>query len=247
MIRILAFAADSIERLLELAHVNKLLYQCTLNKTDYIIPKLLRNEYVSGRYFRLIDCVIHNSERCEWLVLKMMACRSAAPVPEEALAKDVMRHDVNWSGSDYYSRGVSVAHQGYALRLENRRENAWARGMISVRNGRHWFAVQIHINSGCFWIGWTNSRVNTPHTRSVTFDMNSMRFHLNLPTFPLLPKRSTTQTTVGCLLDTYAGTMIVFYNGQYSKLSGCDFLADSEWYPTVCLCSLDDMIVSSSS
>jgi hypothetical protein len=117
-LRIFRFAADSAPRLLELAHVSAFLRECAVEfgSADATLPGALRCEYAAGRFFELRTAVLRNAARCPWLAEKLLACRSGAPMPAAALARDVMRHDVNW-GAEGARRNadLQLTHGGFGL------------------------------------------------------------------------------------------------------------------------------------
>jgi hypothetical protein len=62
---------------LQIAHVSALLRECAVEfgSADATLPGALRNEYASGRFFKLREVVKRNAARCPWLAEKLLACR----------------------------------------------------------------------------------------------------------------------------------------------------------------------------
>jgi hypothetical protein len=165
-LRIFRFAADTAPRVLELAHVSACLRECAVEfgSADATLPGALRNEYASGRYFKLREVVERNDVRCWWLAAKLLACRGGAPVPAAALAPDVTRHDVNW-GAEGARRheGFAVSGGGSALMLIGAPPSlAWAQGAVGVTSGKHYFQVCItQSTDDRARVGWVDRALRT--------------------------------------------------------------------------------------
>jgi hypothetical protein len=252
---------------LELAHVSAFLRECAVEfgSADAALPGALRNEYARCRYFKLRALVERNAARCPWLAEKVLACRSAAPVPAAALAPDVTRHDVKWGvdGARHHHHLV-VSGDGSALRLTSQpTAYAWAQGAVGVTSGKHWFSVCItQSTNGETKVGWVDDRAlrtdridefgpgdaSSPAS-GATFTMWGC-FHFG--TAPLsrngmnVVSRVESPCTLGCLLDLDAGAMTVFVNGEPLK-EQCEykFPADGrEWAPSVGLGYVGDALLS---
>jgi hypothetical protein len=143
-LRIFRFAADSVPRVLEIAHVSAFLRECAVEfgSADATLPGAMRCEYASGRFFALRAVVEHNAACCPWLAEKLLACRSGAPVPAAALAPDVTRHDVNWGAPGARrSAKLTLTHDGFGLACGGGAGWCWSQGPVGVSSGKHYFQV----------------------------------------------------------------------------------------------------------
>jgi hypothetical protein len=266
-LRIFRFAADAAPRVLELAHVSAFLRECAVEfgSADATLPGALRCEYAAKRYFALRDVVERNAARCPWLAAKLLACRSAAPVPAAALAPDVTRHDVNWGAEGARRhKDLAVSEDGSAMALTTDVEAyAWAQGAVGVTRGKHWFSVgvtQSTRNGSGVKVGWVDRALRTdaadwgpgwpssPASGAVFALWGDFRFG----TAPLARHQSkrvpnvACRCTVGCLLDADAGAMTVFVDGE-PLVQQCDYkFPDREWYPSVGLKYEHDALFSNS-
>ncbi len=166
-LRIFRFAAYSVPRVLELAHVSAFLRECAIEfgSADAALPVVLRVEYIGDRYswrneyFELRYVVERNAARCPWLAAKVLTCRSVAPMPAVALAPDVTRHDVNWGAARARRHGtMQLTHDGFGLRCRAADGRCWAQGAVGVTSGKHCFQVcftpiKFHFD-GRVEVGW---------------------------------------------------------------------------------------------
>jgi hypothetical protein len=250
-LRIFRFAADTAPRVLELAHVSKFLRECAVDfgSADAALPGALRCDYARWRYFELRAIVIRNAVRCPWLAVKLLTCRSRAPVPAAALAPDVTRHDVDW-GAEGARRheDLAVSEDGSSLQLPRRlHAYAWAQGAVSVTSGKHFFSVTVSSANSSAKVGWVDLALSTDDDCGPG-DATSLAsgatltpcgfFHFG--TAPLSDHQSKNlprvqcPCTVGCLLDADAGEMTVFVDGEpLAQQCAYTFPTDREWSPTV--------------
>jgi hypothetical protein len=250
-LRILRFATDNVQRVLELAHTSTFLRECAIefDGANATLPKALRNEYVANRYFKLRDIVEHNQAQCQWLAQKILRCRSAAPIPTEALATDVTRHDITCDAR--YHPNIVVSPTTLALTIEgDTGAYAWVQGKIGVTNGKHYFSVTVTRNRfGWVKVGWVDRLQTNNHDEYGPGNDNSCTsgavFQLcgnfSFGTAPLATdQRDLVSTvkcpcTVGCLLDTDADTMTVFVDGK-PRDEQCKYKFpknDYVWFPSV--------------
>ncbi len=252
-LRIFRFAADTAPRVLEIAHVSAFLRECAVEfgSADAALPGALRNDYASGRYFRLRAAVKRNATRCLWLAEKLLACRSGAPVPAAALAPDVTRHDVNWGAESARCDGcLAVSSEGSTLALSHSPCGTWkwAQGAVGVTRGKHWFSVTV-TRSSCGWVkvGWVDRALRTPNSPAsgATFEPWG-RFWFGTAPLSSHQKKDVPRVkcpcTVGCLLDLKAGAITVFVNGEpLAEQCEYTFPTDREWAPSVSLWREDEV------
>jgi hypothetical protein len=265
-LRIFRFAADSAARVLELAHVSAFLRECAVEfgSADAALPGAMRSEYAAKRYFKVRDVVERNAERCPWLAAKLLACRSAAPMPAAALAPDVTRHDVNWGAEGAHRHeALVVSGGGSALTLtRNLRSYTWAQGPVGVTRGKHWFSVTVTRSHGGYTkVGWVDRALQTDESGFGPGDAESSasgavlmsRGRFDFGTAPLSGIIQYTDVpevacpcTIGCLLDADAGAMTVFVDGEPLEQQ-CEytFPTDREWAPSVALGNETDALFSS--
>jgi hypothetical protein len=263
-LRIFCFAADTASRVLELAHVSAFLRECAVEfgSADAALPGTLRNEHARGRFFKLRHVVERNAARCPWLAEKLLACRSGAPVPDEALAPDVTRHDVNWGAEGARrDKELQPTHGGYGLAKHEFSAACWAQGAVGVTSGKHFFNVCVTaLGAGGIFFGFVDDKI--PCLPVAASDYSTQSVHLGaayathggffFDSYSAAPKRDhpgvigallapdTRSTCVaGCLLDTDAtpARMTVFVDGEPLPVQ-CPyaFPKDSRaWYPSVAL------------
>jgi hypothetical protein len=143
-LRIFRFAADTAPRVLELTRVSAFLRECAVEfgSADAALPGAMRNEYADGRYFWLRDAAERNAALCPWLAAKLLACRSGAPVPAEALAPDVTRHDVNWGAEGAHCHAeLQLTRGGVTLARWQTGAWCWAQGAVGVTSSKHYFQM----------------------------------------------------------------------------------------------------------
>ncbi len=271
-LRIFRFAADSVPRVLELAHISAFLRECAVEfgSADAALPGALRIDYAARRFFKLRAVVERNAARCPWLAEKVLACRSGAPVPAAALAPDVTRHDVNWGAEGARCHeNLVVSNDGFALTLgrdlRDVRAYAWAQGAVGVMSGKHWFSVSItRSRDRELKIGWVDRALRfDDHRETGPGNWSSAASGATLVLFgrfdfgtaPLARdqceevSKATCPGTVGCLLDADAGAMTVFVNGEPLE-EQCEYQFPTdrrEWAPTVGLRLHSDALFSDSS
>jgi hypothetical protein len=253
-LRIFRFAADSVPRVLELAHVSAFLRECAVEfgSADAALPAAMSNWYASGWYFTLRDYVLRDAACCPWLAEKLLACRSGAPVPAAALAPDVTRHDVNWGaeGARRDNRLV-VSSDGSKLTLSSEvNAYAWVQGAVGVRSGKHYFSLTgTKFMTPMMRLGWVDRTLGVEdddelgpgHELSAASGATFtpwIGFHFG--TAPLEDEqclcmdRVECPCTLGCLLDLDAGAMTVFVDGEpLPERCEYKFPTDRAWYKTV--------------
>jgi hypothetical protein len=246
--RIFRFAADSLPRVLELAHVTPFLRECAteFGSADTTLPDVLRREYVAGRYFKLRSHVEHNMVQCPWLAAKILACRNASPMPAVALMPDVTRHDVNWRAEGVHHHESIVSEDGTQLTLtEDFSTPVWAQAAVGVTSGKHWFSVTA-TKIGWITIGWTERGLRTDclhygpelmwyETKNGRISPSNRMFIDGILDSPCeIWRQENPLFTIGCLLDLDAGIMTVFADDMLFDNQPCyEFRADREWFPTV--------------
>lgn len=238
-LRIFRFAADTVPRVLEIAHVTPFLRECAteFGSADTTLPDLLRREYVAGRYFKLRDHVEHNAVHCPWLTAKILACRNVSPVPAVALMSDVTRHDVNWRAEGvHHHESIVVSDDGTHLTLTGDFSTpVWAQAAVRVTSGKHWFSVTA-TKIGWVTIGWTERglRTNCLHCGPELMWYDTKNEISNSVFIDGIWRPVSFAFTIGCLLDLDAGIMTVFGDGRLFRIQpGYKFQADCEWFPTV--------------
>jgi hypothetical protein len=220
-LRIFRFAADSAQRVLEIAHVSAFLRECAVEfgSADAALPDAMRREYASGRYLKMRGCVMRRARCCPWLAEKLLACRSGAPMPAEALAPDVTRHDVNW-GAEGARRNddLHVTLGGFGLSPRGSGSYFWAQGPVGATRGKHWF--QVSIITGDIMVGFADDKLADRADATMWFVRNR-------------------PGALGCLLDLAAtpARMTIFFDGEpLPRPLEYDFPKDGRaWYPTVAL------------
>jgi hypothetical protein len=247
-LRVCRYAADSVPRVLDLAHVNACLRECAdeFGSADATLPGLLRCDYAVGRFFALHDVLKRNGAHCPWLAEK---CRSGAPMPAAALAPDVTRHDVDWSATGARRHpALQLTHRGYGLTLPHPAPGVpsscwvWAQGAMSVSHGKHFFgAIASGTAADHFKIGWVGSALDAhgslrnsgaPPTGQV-IELSGATA-LRPGTAPL----ARCQSIIGCLLDCDVGAMTVYVDGTpllLMRSQQCNFPTGHAWMPTVAL------------
>lgn len=250
-LRIFRFSTDTAPRILELAHTSAFLRECAVEfgSVDATLPNALRNEYVANRYFKLRDIVERNQAHCQWLAQRILTCRSAAPIPTEALATDVTRHDISCDA--LYHPNIVVSPTTLALTIEgDLGAYAWVQGKVGVTNGRHYFSVTVtRIGYGWIKVGWVDRLQTNNHYEYGPGNDNSCAsgavFQLcgnfSFGTAPLatdqreLVSSAKRPCTVGCLLDVDAGAMTVFVDGK-PRDGQCKYKFPKNgyvWFPSV--------------
>jgi hypothetical protein len=190
-LRICRFAADTAERVLELAHVGDTLRTCAVEFGGAIatLPDALTNTIAIGtlhvshgaRYWAVRAVVERNRMRCPWLAELILASRHGAPIPRVALADNVTRHDVRWrslsaegwpgtNDLQYLPVGVEHNPRGHFRLLRCERGptvgSVWARGDVGVSSGRHFFSVVVFRvptggASSNVMVGWADDKIRT--------------------------------------------------------------------------------------
>jgi hypothetical protein len=263
-LRIFRFAADSAPRVLEIAHVSAFLRECAVEfgSADAALPGAMRNEAAArGRYATLRDVVERNAARCPWLVEKLVACRSAAPVPAAALARDVTRHDVNWGAEGARRhKELQPTHGGFGLAARSA-GGWWAQGPNGATSGKHFFQVSVTSQGGYdFKVGFVDAKISTAGFDAVSWRDSSAsgatfyaRGHYSFgPSanahMSSAPPAILRPCAVGCMLDMDAtpARMTVFVDGDPLEVQ-CryDFPKDGRaWFPSVALYSPDTTLLS---
>jgi hypothetical protein len=257
-LRIFRFAADSAPRVLELAHVSAFLRECAVEfgSADAALPVALRIEYASGRFFKLRLFAKCFEARCLWLVAKVLACRSVAPVPAAALAPDVTRHDVDWGAEGVrYRAGTNCTRSSFALSCKYNFADSWAQGAVGVSSGKHFFQVCVTDCYGRVRIGWADDKlalaaendwvwVGRSGTLSAgaAYDTRGCYFFgtgpLAADSYSIAPD-NVRQCVIGALLDLDAtpARMTVFVDGEPLAVQ-CEYAFPKDeraWFPSVYL------------
>jgi hypothetical protein len=252
-LRIFRFAADSATRVLEITHVSEFLRECAVEfgSADATVPAAMRNEYAARRYFWLRDIVECNAARCPWLAEKLLAGRSAAPIPAAALAPDVTRHDVNWGaeGARRDRKLIRLTHGGFGLLRGDPGTWRCVQGAVCVTSGRHHFQVSItNPGNGLVMVGFVDDKVADGDYvgRAGSLSAGAMYYMAGSFHFGTGPAASKVRApanrqccAIGCLLDLAAtpAHMTVFVDGTPLAVQ-CeyDFPKDGRaWFPSVCV------------
>jgi hypothetical protein len=265
-LRIFRFAADSAPRVLELAHVSAFLRECAVEfgSADAALPGAMRNEYASGRYFKLRSVVERNARRCPWYSVRALSCRDVAPMPAAALAPDVTRHDVDWGAEGVVLHpSLTVLLGGFGLQRGPTALFAVAVGAEPVSSGKHVFSVTLAAVGGSLHIGWSNGCLRPngwdhigahdapSHSAGATYSTNGGQFYTSAPngiqTAVEVPRHGALCTVAVLLdLDANPGRMTVFVDGE-ALPEQSDFRFEPSagpWRPTVALLSVGDAVFS---
>ncbi len=263
-LRIFRFAADTVPRVLELAHVSAFLRECAVEfgSTDAALHALSRNGDIHKSYFELYKFLSVNRVRCDWLRKSVWACR-AAPIPTAALEPNVTRHDVNWH-AEKARRDTRLRGPVNGLKTYDGKGPHWAQGPTGVTSGKHWFSVTVDIdlyNLNYFKIGWVDDTLQI--NSGIEYGPGSDFSNASGATFrpgvivdvgpePLLEMKYAyvcgviPPCSLGCMLDLDAGTMTVFADGKLlAQQFDYKFLTDRKWFPTVCMIGCVSMISNS--
>lgn len=248
-LRIFRFAADSVPRILDLAHTSPFLRECAIEfgSTDATLHVAMENDHAAGRYR-----FGHNIRHCPWLMRKMLECRVGAPMPPAALAPNVTRHDVNWGAEGAYCHEyLQLTHNGFGLKSNeptNYEIIPWVQSPVGVTSGKHWFSVtiiQIDSTMGCngVKIGWIGRTVQ--YGDPEPDDEIGMMFMVRgLSNFETIPRKKTlmyhlpesASCTIACLFDLDTGVMMAFVDGQLVETySGPRLPRNSKLFPTVAM------------
>jgi hypothetical protein len=264
-LRIFRFAADTAPRALELAHITKFLRECAVDfgSADAALPGAMRNEFASGRFFKLRAIVERNAARCPWLAEKLMACRSGAPIPAAAMAADVMRHDVNWGAEGARRQSeLQVTHGGFGLLCSEPGTWRWTQGPVGVTAGTHYFQVCVTVPGFArnIMLGFADDKLSvTEHDFIGKIGTNSSgevyqssgRYWFG--TAPGddscvdAPKHQRPCVIGGFLdLDATPARMTVFVDGEPLAVQcDYDFPKDGRaWFPSVAVCEPDTAVHS---
>lgn len=263
-LRIFRFAADTVPRVLEIAHVSVFLRECAVEfgSADAALHALSRNGDIHKSYFKLYNFLYLNRARCDWLIQKVLACR-AAPIPTAALEPNVTRHDVDWRAEEAH-RDTCLSGRPDGLARYGGTDACWAQGPTGVTSGKHWFSVTVNIDpneSNYFKIGWVDDALQINNNTELgpgsylsgasgaTF---RPRIKVEVGPAPLLEMKyvyfygTTLPCSLGCLLDLDVGIMTVFADGKpLAEQFDYKFLTDRKWFPTVCMVGYVSMISNS--
>jgi hypothetical protein len=251
-LRIFRFAADTVPRILELAHTTAFLRECAteLGSADAALPAAMRNDH--SKRFYMFCLVFDQMHSWNWLSIKLLECRNGIVMPVAALAPGVIYHDVNWSekSARRHTYLNTTFQNGLMSYKGSHEKTCWAQGPVGVTSGKHWFSVTImHSFPSEVNVGWVDSALqinknidNGPgcrHSSASGATFNSWG-SFNFGTAPLsenqcekFPKINL-PCNVGCLLDLDAGIMTVFIDTNPVKTkSNYKFPRDRKWFPSI--------------
>jgi hypothetical protein len=168
-LRICRFAADSVERVVDLAHLTEAIRECVLEFgiVDATLPAAMRATRRCGGRNALADRYAGWTDAARdafWLASRVVALRLGAPMPDRVLQSGVAIHDVQWCDRD--ARRCSLlapTHDGFGVtQTDVNHGRSWAQGAVGVSSGAHWFSVALNILAGpgaSVAIGWVDARL----------------------------------------------------------------------------------------